>query len=626
MAAGALVHDETCDGGAGGAQGSPPPQPRPRLVATKAGKWPASLHACTLLASLAFWSWTDRALWFFGDEWDFLVRRGLSFPPGSPRSIWYPHNEHWSTLPILLWRALYSIFHLNSYWPYLAPLLLAGTVVAHLSWRLALRAGADPWVATFAAGLLAFLGAGASDMTSAFQVTFVGSVLFGLLSMLLLDPATPPKGRTDFRARDAIASLSLLGALMCSTVGDAMVAGTALLLFARRPWRRALAVLALPVLSYAIWFAFLGRPSISAPRAHFGLRTFTTLPSYVLFGLAGAIGQSADDTKAGVVVLTCLAAWAAWQLRSLWQHSPGILGLCAAAVAFYVMAAAGRDQTAGAFTVVSRYVWVAMAILVPVIAKALSPRSFGAGGPAFRVPVCALLTAATLGNLGQASRWATAQAGERTTLEHQLVAVGRLLGAGVHDVSGPPTSPIQLYPALAVASIEHLEHAHLLPAGEPRPLVTSQARELLALGTWDGTKTSLTARRLYPGSFTLLRAMSAVVSPAGAGCISFAPKFPLPRVQIWLMAPRSGGASLELAAPPASQGLTNFVAATLLPTSGRAPAPVELAVPVSGRGYLSDNAAATLVELSWRVGTPLLACGLRAPGRDSHQLGTSQRP
>ena len=578
----------------------------------KAGKWPALLHACTLLASLAFWSWTDRRLWFFGDEWDFLVRRGLSFPPGSPRSIWYPHNEHWSTLPILLWRALYSIFHLSSYWPYLVPLLLAGTVVTHLGWRLALRAGADAWVATFAAGLLAFLGAGASDMTSAFQVTFVGSVLFGLLSMLLLDATTPAEGRSDLRARDTLASLSLLAALMCSTVGDAMVAGTALLLFARRPWRRALAVLALPVVSYAIWFAFLGRPSVSAPRDHFGLTTFTTLPSYVLFGLAGAIGQSVDATKAGVVVLVCQAAWAAWQLRSLWQHSPALLGLSAAAVAFYFLAGTGRDQTAGAFTIVSRYVWVAMAILVPVIAKALSPRSFGAAGSVFRVSVCALLTAAAFGNLGQAKRWATAQVGERSTLEHQLVAIGRLLGAGVRDVSGPGTSPLQLYPALPVASIEYLEHAHLLPAGEPRPLATSQARELLALGTWDGTETSLTAGALFLGNFTLLRAVSAVVSPAGAGCLSFAPEFPVPRVQIWARAPRSGGASLELAAPPASHGLTNFVAATLVPTSGRAPAPVELAVPRSGHGYLSDNAAGTLVELSWRVGTPLVACGLRA--------------
>ena len=81
-------------------------------------------------------------------------------------------------------------------------------------------------------------------MTSAFQVTFVGSVLFGLLSMLLLDTSTPTKGRADPRARDALGSLSLLGALMCSTVGDAMVAGTALFLFAKGPWRRALTILA----------------------------------------------------------------------------------------------------------------------------------------------------------------------------------------------------------------------------------------------------------------------------------------------------------------------------------------------------------------------------------------------
>ena len=83
-------------------------------------------------AAFGVWAYLDRNLWFFGDEWDFLTRRGLH---GASFSIWAPHNEHWSVLPILLWRAIYSLAHLSTYWPYLVPLLLAHVAVVHLVWR-----------------------------------------------------------------------------------------------------------------------------------------------------------------------------------------------------------------------------------------------------------------------------------------------------------------------------------------------------------------------------------------------------------------------------------------------------------------------------------------------------------
>ena len=97
-------------------------------------------HGLTLLSAFALWAYLDRNLWFFGDEWDFLTRRGLH---GAYFSLWTPHNEHWSVLPILLWRGIYSLEHLSSYWPYLIPLLLAHVVVVHLLWRRCLVEGTD---------------------------------------------------------------------------------------------------------------------------------------------------------------------------------------------------------------------------------------------------------------------------------------------------------------------------------------------------------------------------------------------------------------------------------------------------------------------------------------------------
>ena len=583
--------------------------------ASRASSAPAALHAASLAGSLAFWAWLDRRLWFFGDEWDFLVARGLSYPPGSRHSIWFPHNEHWSTLPVLLWRGLYGLFHLSSYWPYLVPLLLAATLVAHLGWRLALRGGADPWVATCAAGLLAFLGAGAEDMTSAFQVTFVGSVLFGLLALVLVTPEDA-SGR-----RDALVSLSLLAALMCSTVGDAMVVGGALVLAARRPAKRALAVLAPGVTCYACWFAFLGRPSVSAPGDHFNLTTFTTVPSYVFFGLQAALGQSANLLGAGAALLVCLAVWLAWRARSAWQRAPEMLALPAAAVAFYVLAALGRDQTAGAFIVVSRYVWVAMALLLPVIAVALStapaasrPTSkfAAASRPTLNFAAAALLAAAALGNVGQARTWAAGRAELTSALRAQLVAVGRLLAAGVRDVSGPSASPIRLYPDLSAAAILKLQAAGELPHQVPSEASLAQARELLALGTWDGSRTALTARPLYRGKFALARAVHAVTVPTRRGCADFDPMSLRPPMQVRLRPPAGAGASAKVVTSPAPAKVTAYLAASLALARSPSVAPVELAVPPSGTGYLSDNARSGEVTLTWDFGTPLEICGLAA--------------
>ena len=566
----------------------------------------AAVHGATLVGAFAFWAWLDRGLWFFGDEWDFLVRRGLSYAPGNHRSTWFPHNEHWSTLPILLWRALFSVFHLSSYWPYLVPLLLAQVAIMHLVWRLCRRADVDVWVATAAVGVLGFLGAGVEDLSSAFQITFVASVLFGLIAFDLLQrPAPPPPGRR----RDVLACVALLASLMCSTVGDAMVVGAAMLLFARRPPRDAVRVLALPVASYVVWFAFLGRPGVSAPGDTFALTTFTTLPNYVWSGLYSSLDQTFNLAGAGAALLVGLAAWVVWHMRTLWRQYPSLLGLGAAGVAFFVLAGLGRDTTAGAGTVVTRYVYVAIAILLPLIAKVLGSATTWAAG---RWAVVGLLAVTALGNVGQAEAYVPGHAAVTTGLKDELVATAHLLAAGVADVSGPGASPMGLYPDLSVASIEGLHRSGFLPTTAPSAADLANARALLALGTWSSSKTALSLGPLFPGHFAFVRAVDAATSVEGNGCLDFGPETISPPMQVWLRVPPGlKAASVRLSAAPAAPGGANYVAALLLPPGGPASTnPVQLLVPASGAGYLSDNAPGTEVIILWDVGEPLQLCGV----------------
>ena len=147
-------------------------------------------HLLTLVGAFAFWAWWDRDLWFFGDEWDFLVQRALALT-GQPGQHLVPPQRALVDAAHPAVAGLFNVFHLSSYWPYIVPVLVLQIGVMHLCWRLSLRAGVRPWVAVAAVGLLGFLGAGAEDLTWAFQVGFVGSVFFGLLAIELLDGYRP---------------------------------------------------------------------------------------------------------------------------------------------------------------------------------------------------------------------------------------------------------------------------------------------------------------------------------------------------------------------------------------------------------------------------------------------------
>ena len=54
-----------------------------------------------------------RHYWFWHDKWDFLVARDGA----DLHDLLRPHNEHWSTVPILFYRLVWRVFGLKSYAP-----------------------------------------------------------------------------------------------------------------------------------------------------------------------------------------------------------------------------------------------------------------------------------------------------------------------------------------------------------------------------------------------------------------------------------------------------------------------------------------------------------------------------
>src|SRR4029077_2625645 len=150
--------------------------------------------------------------WFWADDWDFLAAR----TGGNLGDLFRPHYQHWTTLPILAYRLLWTIFGIRHYVPYQLLVIALHLVAALLLRTVMQRAGVRPWLATLIAGAFVFFGSGAENILIAFQITFVGSLVFGLAQLLLADHDGP------VNRRDWLGLLAGLAALMCSGVGITM--------------------------------------------------------------------------------------------------------------------------------------------------------------------------------------------------------------------------------------------------------------------------------------------------------------------------------------------------------------------------------------------------------------------
>ena len=75
-------------------------------------------------------------------------------------------------------------------------------VIAHATTALLLRAvarrgGARPWTATIVVAVFVLYGPGEQNIVWAFQMTFVGALLFGLVHLLLADHDSHSSGETS---------------------------------------------------------------------------------------------------------------------------------------------------------------------------------------------------------------------------------------------------------------------------------------------------------------------------------------------------------------------------------------------------------------------------------------------
>jgi hypothetical protein len=332
---------------------------------------------------------------FFYDEWSFVVSRRT----WNPLLLILPHGNHWSTIPILVWKLLFVVVGLRSHVPYEAALLVVHVVAVVLLFLLIRRQSGD--LPAFAAALtLLVLGSGADDIVWAFQIAWVGSVAFGLLAMMLAD-RNPP-----FPSRVPAVSAALLGSLMCSSVGIAFVAALGAELAFDRSRRRFLLALVVPIAAFTGWFLAFdtghvpGSPGVTGDLLHgaTGLAYLASVAQFVIIGLEACAAGIFGVAGIGIVALPILALLIYWRWLRQKATASWQVGMLAGLLVWFPLVGLGRVQLGLSQASQTRYVYVGIVFLLPLVAHAARDLPWRG---AWRPTLTVLLAVALLGNFVQ---------------------------------------------------------------------------------------------------------------------------------------------------------------------------------------------------------------------------------
>jgi hypothetical protein len=304
-------------------------------------------------------------LTFFQDTWEFLMNRRAF----TADSLLEPHNEHIVLIPVAIQQLLLHLFGMTSAKPEFVLLTVFLLVTAYLVFIYVSRR-VGPWLGLFATVLILCLGPAWELLLWPFEISLIGSVLFGLGTLLALE-------RGDSRG-DAIACLCLLLSLGFSSLGIpfAVAALVGILLSPREGWRRRAFVFVVPVALYALWYLGWGHDAES----HLSLRNVLASPRFVATAMAAGVGNllglgtnpvgGETDLFWGATLLVGLVAAVGYRQWRRPGFDPGLWPAAAAALANWFLTAfnqmPGRDPTS------SRYQYASCIFILLVLSNLLA--------------------------------------------------------------------------------------------------------------------------------------------------------------------------------------------------------------------------------------------------------------
>lgn len=302
-----------------------------------------------------------RNQWFFNDEWEFIASRDL----GSFGDLMRPHNEHWTAIPIVLWRSLFGLFGTSSYLPYLAVLgvfhaALGATVFATL-----VRHGVDRLVALLGGLTIVLFTPGWENLFWAFQISFIGSLLALLWAIAMVE--------RDTRRHDATAAGLLVAGGLCSGLGIPFAAGVGVALLGRKQIARGLRVAGPALVIQGAWLLWYRHEVLGAHDADV-LASAALLPQYMTRGLGVALASITPFGEAAAASLV-VAAFVGLAVLAWRREEPipmAVPALAMATVAMFGIAGLSRASVFGVHQAsASRYLHIAGALLLTGLLIAL---------------------------------------------------------------------------------------------------------------------------------------------------------------------------------------------------------------------------------------------------------------
>ncbi len=421
--------------------------------------WPLGLFAMIFVG---------RDQWFARDDWAFLfTRRVIGNGLGIDDMLLLPQDGHWMTWPLLVFRGIYEVFGIGSYWPYLVVLWMThfGAVALVRAWMG--RFGVSAWTATLMTALLLVFGAGWENLVFAVQITYNMSLVAFLAHLLLADHDGPLDRRDVFGAVLGVISVSSSG------FGPFFLFGTLVLLVLRRRWLGAVVAVVPQGLALGWWWLTWG----ADPAGEQG----SAAPSFVVdFLRIGATSTLASMTGvellAGAGCLMCIAV-CVWPGTARSVRMPAITFLVTAIV-MYAGVGSRREVFGIGAAAWSRYQYMAAMLIAPVVAIGLDQAQRFA--PWAKWAVRALLVYAITRNLlwlyDGAHFWSAESAADRRVFE--LVA-----GSPKRFDVPPDLSMTAFSPDVRVYDLEEMVRSGAItpraPSNAAEQLIVDQALKLV---------------------------------------------------------------------------------------------------------------------------------------------------
>lgn len=298
--------------------------------------------------------WIGWGFWTPVDDWMLTGTRSFS----DPMSLLRDHNQHLSLVPVVIYKAMFSVFGFSSYLPY-----RAFSVAVHLILVVQLRvimrqAGVGPWIATAVAGSFTLFASGQLS-TAQFQMPL--GIVFGLAMVIMVSrPALSMPG---------CIVAALLGLLAVSTSGVAigLVVVAGIVAWRRQGLAPAVAMTVPLAIVYITWWLW-ERPDRGLGDLPVGERVsvLAWLKAYVPAVAGGLAGTSVVQAVMFVAVMAGLVLVIRSRPRGQALLVPAVL----AASSVFLLGSTYLGRGAFPLIVQDRFTYLLAALLLPLLGVA----------------------------------------------------------------------------------------------------------------------------------------------------------------------------------------------------------------------------------------------------------------